>query len=84
MPDDENYDVLVIGSGEAGKYLAYSDEILGFTAFGAEASELMAAVQVALLARMPYTTLRTAIFTHPTAAEGLVTLLSGTPASPSR
>jgi pyruvate/2-oxoglutarate dehydrogenase complex dihydrolipoamide dehydrogenase (E3) component len=58
---------------------ADSDEILGFTAFGAEASELMAAVQVAMVGRMPYTTLRTAIFTHPTAAEGLTTLLSGTP-----
>lgn len=58
---------------------ADSDEILGFTAFGAEASELMAAVQVAMIGQMPYTTLRTAIFTHPTAAEGLTFLLSGTP-----
>jgi pyruvate/2-oxoglutarate dehydrogenase complex dihydrolipoamide dehydrogenase (E3) component len=59
---------------------ADSDEILGFTAFGAEASELMAAVQVAMIARMPYTMLRSGIFTHPTAAEGLTTLLSATPA----
>jgi hypothetical protein len=42
----------------------------------------MAAVQVAMIARMPYTTLRTAIFAHPTAAEGLAFLLIGTPASP--
>jgi pyruvate/2-oxoglutarate dehydrogenase complex dihydrolipoamide dehydrogenase (E3) component len=62
---------------------ADSDQILGFTAFGAEASELMAAVQVAMVGRMPYTALRTAIFTHPTAAEGLTVLLSGTP-SPRR
>jgi pyruvate/2-oxoglutarate dehydrogenase complex dihydrolipoamide dehydrogenase (E3) component len=61
---------------------ADSDQILGFTAFGAEASELMAAVQVAMIGRLPYTTLRTGIFTHPTAAEGLTTLLSGTPAAP--
>ena len=60
---------------------ADSDQILGFTAFGAEASELMAAVQVAMIGRLPYTTLRTGIFTHPTAAEGLTTLLSGTPAA---
>ena len=130
MPDTENYDVLVIGSGEADKYqsgahhglrplhraqdrgrgpgrrrdppspeptcsspsavpptrpgiglelagvelteagyikvdehlattadrvwaMGDSDEILGFTAFGAEASELMAAAQVAIMARMP-------------------------------
>ena len=53
-----------------------SDEILGFTAFGVEASELMAAVQTAMLGRMPYTLLRDAIFTHPTISEGLVFLLS--------
>ena len=58
---------------------AESDEILGFTAFGAEASELMIAVQVAMMARMPYTALRGGIFTHPTAGEGLTFLLSGAP-----
>jgi hypothetical protein len=42
----------------------------------------MAAVQVAMIGQLPYTTLRTGIFTHPTAAEGLTTLLSGTPDSP--
>ena len=55
---------------------ARNDEIVGFTAFGIEASELMAAVQTAMLGRMPYTVLRDAIFTHPTIAEGLVFLLS--------
>jgi pyruvate/2-oxoglutarate dehydrogenase complex dihydrolipoamide dehydrogenase (E3) component len=59
---------------------AESDRILGFTAFGAEASEMMAAVQTAMLGRLPYTVLRDAIFTHPTAAEGLVYLLAGVPA----
>jgi pyruvate/2-oxoglutarate dehydrogenase complex dihydrolipoamide dehydrogenase (E3) component len=52
-----------------------SDEIIGFTAFGAEASELMAAVQTAMVGRMPFTVLRDAIFTHPTISEGLVFLL---------
>jgi len=52
-----------------------SDEILGFTAFGVEASELMAAVQAAMVGRMPFTMLRDAIFTHPTMSEGLVYLL---------
>jgi pyruvate/2-oxoglutarate dehydrogenase complex dihydrolipoamide dehydrogenase (E3) component len=61
---------------------ADSDEILGFTAFGTEASELMAAVQVAMIGHLPYTALGAGIFTHPTIAEGLVFLLSGTPASP--
>ncbi|HEU0179850.1 MAG TPA: FAD-dependent oxidoreductase [Blastocatellia bacterium] len=52
-----------------------SDEILGFTAFGFEASELLAAVQTAMIGRLPYTLLRDAIFTHPTVAEGLNALL---------
>jgi pyruvate/2-oxoglutarate dehydrogenase complex dihydrolipoamide dehydrogenase (E3) component len=59
---------------------ADSDQILGFTAFGAEASELMAAVQVAMMVGLPYTALRAGIFAHPTAAEGLTFLLAGTPA----
>jgi pyruvate/2-oxoglutarate dehydrogenase complex dihydrolipoamide dehydrogenase (E3) component len=54
---------------------ASSDEILGFTAFGFEASELLAAVQTAMIGRLPYTSLRDAIFTHPTVSEGLVGLL---------
>ena len=52
-----------------------SDEILGFTAFGYEASELLAAVQTAMIGRLPYPLLRDAIFAHPTAAEGLIGLL---------
>jgi pyruvate/2-oxoglutarate dehydrogenase complex dihydrolipoamide dehydrogenase (E3) component len=52
-----------------------SDEIVGFTAFGIEASELMAAVQTAMVGRLPYTAVRDAIFAHPTMAEGLVFLL---------
>jgi pyruvate/2-oxoglutarate dehydrogenase complex dihydrolipoamide dehydrogenase (E3) component len=59
---------------------AHSDLILGFTAFGAEASELLAAVQTAMLGRLPYTVLRDGIFTHPTIAEGLVFLLANVPA----
>lgn len=57
-----------------------TDRILGFTAFGAEASEMMAAVQTAMLGGLPYTVLRDAIFTHPTVAEGLVFLLASVPA----
>jgi pyruvate/2-oxoglutarate dehydrogenase complex dihydrolipoamide dehydrogenase (E3) component len=59
---------------------AESDRILGFTAFGAEGSEMMAVVQTAMLGGLPYTILRDAIFTHPTAAEGLVYLLASAPA----
>jgi pyruvate/2-oxoglutarate dehydrogenase complex dihydrolipoamide dehydrogenase (E3) component len=58
------------------------DRILGFTAFGAEASELMAVVQTAMLGGMPYTALKNAIFTHPTAAEGLIGLFANSPSAP--
>ena len=57
-----------------------SDRILGFTALGVEASEMMAAVQTAMLGGLPYIVLRDAIFTHPTVAEGLVFLLATVPA----
>jgi pyruvate/2-oxoglutarate dehydrogenase complex dihydrolipoamide dehydrogenase (E3) component len=54
-----------------------SDQILGFAAFGAEAGELIAVVQTAMLGGMPFDALRDTIFTHPTMAEGLSTLLAG-------
>ena len=57
-----------------------SDEILGFTAFGFEASELMVAMQTAMLGHLPYTVLRDAILTHPTMSEGLAQLLANVPA----
>ena len=56
-----------------------SDRILGFTAFAVAAGEIMAAVQVAMIAELPYTTLRDGIFTHPTLLEGLVQLFSNVP-----
>jgi pyruvate/2-oxoglutarate dehydrogenase complex dihydrolipoamide dehydrogenase (E3) component len=56
-----------------------TDRILGFSAFGAEAGEVMASVQVALIAGLPFTALRDAIFTHPTMAEGLIPLFSSVP-----
>jgi pyruvate/2-oxoglutarate dehydrogenase complex dihydrolipoamide dehydrogenase (E3) component len=59
-----------------------SDRILGFTVFGAEASELMATVQIAMLGQLPFTVLRDALFTHPTAAEGLTVLLAKDPITP--
>jgi pyruvate/2-oxoglutarate dehydrogenase complex dihydrolipoamide dehydrogenase (E3) component len=56
-----------------------SDRILGFTALGVEAGELIAVVQVAMLGGLPYTVLRDAIFTHPTMPEGLIPLFSAVP-----
>ena len=60
---------------------ANGDQILGFTAFGADASEIMATVQVAMIAGLPYTALRDAILTHPTISEGLIPLFSSVPVS---
>jgi pyruvate/2-oxoglutarate dehydrogenase complex dihydrolipoamide dehydrogenase (E3) component len=60
------------------------DGILGFTAFGVEAGEIMSAVQIAMIAGMPYTKLRDAVLTHPTLMEGLIPLFSSTPAAVSR
>jgi pyruvate/2-oxoglutarate dehydrogenase complex dihydrolipoamide dehydrogenase (E3) component len=47
------------------------DDIVGFTMFGAEAGEVASVVQTAMLAGLPYTTLRDSILAHPTMAEGL-------------
>jgi len=55
---------------------AHSDRILGFTMVGPEAGEVMAVVQTAMFAGLPYTALREAILTHPTMAEGLNALFS--------
>jgi pyruvate/2-oxoglutarate dehydrogenase complex dihydrolipoamide dehydrogenase (E3) component len=56
------------------------DRILGFTAFGVEAGEIMAVVQVAIAAGLSYTLLRDMVLTHPTMAEGLGGLFSAVPA----
>jgi pyruvate/2-oxoglutarate dehydrogenase complex dihydrolipoamide dehydrogenase (E3) component len=55
---------------------ADSDRILGFTAFGVGAGEILAAVQIAMIAGLPYTALRDTVLTHPTLVEGLIPLFS--------
>ena len=59
---------------------ATDDQILGFTGFGEGAGEIMATVQLAIRAAIPYTVLRDMTITHPTLAEGIVALLSKVPA----
>lgn len=56
------------------------DRIVGFTAFGAEASELLAAVHVAMVAGVKYQALRDMVIPHPTMAEGLTVLFAKAPA----
>ena len=55
------------------------DRILGFTMIGAEAGEVMAVVQTAMMAELPFTRLRDADFAHPTFSEGLNFLFSNVP-----
>ena len=55
------------------------DHILGFTALAVEAGEIMASVQTAMMAGLPYTALRDAIWAHPTLVEGLSPLFSSAP-----
>jgi pyruvate/2-oxoglutarate dehydrogenase complex dihydrolipoamide dehydrogenase (E3) component len=50
---------------------ADDDRILGFAMLGAQAGEVMAVVQMAMLGGVPYTVLRDGILAHPTLAEGL-------------
>jgi pyruvate/2-oxoglutarate dehydrogenase complex dihydrolipoamide dehydrogenase (E3) component len=59
---------------------ASDDRILGFTMIGAEAGEVMAVVQTAMLADLPHPRLRDAILAHPTMAEGLGDLFAKVPA----
>jgi len=58
---------------------ATNDRILGFTMIGSEAGEVMAAVQTAMLAELPYPRLRDAVIAHLTMAEGLGFLLANVP-----
>jgi pyruvate/2-oxoglutarate dehydrogenase complex dihydrolipoamide dehydrogenase (E3) component len=55
------------------------DQILGFTMLGADAGEVMAVMQTAMLAKLPYQQLRDAAIAHLTYAEGLGPLLAGVP-----
>ena len=58
---------------------ANDDRIVGFTMLGAEAGEVMTAVQTAMLAQLPYQELRDAVIAHLTFAEGLGALLANVP-----
>jgi pyruvate/2-oxoglutarate dehydrogenase complex dihydrolipoamide dehydrogenase (E3) component len=55
------------------------DQILGFTMLGPEAGEVMTVIQMAMMAKMPYTALRDAVIAHPTMAEGLNVLFAAQP-----
>ncbi|KAH8724756.1 FAD-dependent pyridine nucleotide-disulfide oxidoreductase [Phaeosphaeriaceae sp. PMI808] len=58
---------------------AVDDTILGFTALGPHAGELLPVVQLAMSAGLPYTSISELIVTHPTLNEGLVSLFMDVP-----
>ena len=58
---------------------ANDDRILGFTMSGADAGEVLAAMQAAMLAGLPYPKLRDAVIAHMTKVEGLALLLGNVP-----
>jgi pyruvate/2-oxoglutarate dehydrogenase complex dihydrolipoamide dehydrogenase (E3) component len=56
-----------------------SGRILGCAILGIEGGEIMAMIQIAMIGQLPYTTLREAVFAHPTLAESLNTLFADLP-----
>jgi pyruvate/2-oxoglutarate dehydrogenase complex dihydrolipoamide dehydrogenase (E3) component len=55
---------------------AGTGEILGCAVLGIEGGELMSMIEIAMMGHLPYTTLRDAIFAHPTLAESLNNLFA--------
>jgi pyruvate/2-oxoglutarate dehydrogenase complex dihydrolipoamide dehydrogenase (E3) component len=53
-----------------------SNQILGAAVLGIEGGEIMAMLEVAMMGRLPFTTLREGIFAHPTLAESLNNLFT--------
>jgi pyruvate/2-oxoglutarate dehydrogenase complex dihydrolipoamide dehydrogenase (E3) component len=62
---------LMTAIGDAG-----TGEIVGAALLGIEGGELMSMLEIAMMAHLPYTALREAVFAHPTLAEGLNTLFT--------
>ncbi|MDP8946771.1 MAG: mercuric reductase [Actinomycetota bacterium] len=55
---------------------ANTRQILGCAVLGVEGGEVAAMIQIAMMGRVPYTTLRDAVFAHPTLAESLNNLFA--------
>jgi pyruvate/2-oxoglutarate dehydrogenase complex dihydrolipoamide dehydrogenase (E3) component len=55
---------------------ADTDQILGAAVLGIEGGEIMSMLQLAMMGKIPFTTLRDAIFAHPTLAESLNNLFT--------
>jgi pyruvate/2-oxoglutarate dehydrogenase complex dihydrolipoamide dehydrogenase (E3) component len=55
---------------------AESNQILGAAVLGIEGGEIMSALEIAMMGKLPYTALRDGIFAHPTLAESLNNLFT--------
>jgi pyruvate/2-oxoglutarate dehydrogenase complex dihydrolipoamide dehydrogenase (E3) component len=55
---------------------AGTGQILGCAVLGLAGGEIMAMLEIAMLGKIPYTTLKEAVFAHPTLSEGLNNLFS--------
>jgi pyruvate/2-oxoglutarate dehydrogenase complex dihydrolipoamide dehydrogenase (E3) component len=53
-----------------------TEKILGAAILGTEGGEIMSMIEIAMLGNLPYTTLRDAIFSHPSLAESLNNLFA--------
>ena len=53
-----------------------SEQILGAAVLGIEGGEVMSQIQLAMVGKLPYTTLRDGVFAHPTLAESLNNLFA--------
>lgn len=60
---------------------ADSGQILGAAVLGLEGGEVMAAIEIAMMGKLPYTALRDGTFAHPTLAEALNNLFTRMDAS---
>lgn len=63
---------------------AESNQILGAAVLGIEGGEIMSAIQIAMMGKLPYTALRDGIFAHPTLAESLNNLFMAMDAAQKR
>jgi pyruvate/2-oxoglutarate dehydrogenase complex dihydrolipoamide dehydrogenase (E3) component len=74
MTEIEKYDVVVLGSGEAGKYIAWHLASTGKRV--AVIERRYVGGSCSNIACLPYTALRDLILAHPTLSEGLVPLFA--------
>ena len=55
---------------------AQTNQILGAAVLGIEGGEIMSAIEIAMMGKLPYTALRDGVFAHPTLAESLNNLFT--------